>query len=130
MPKVEIDDEFRLNIAKELKEKIEKKLQTGSPQNTIYQAQMLSEEHNTDNLLFLSDKIMREKSIPKDLDLPTMGGLLLFMLYSRSQPNIDQRDLAQIEESIDLNDFKGFFRDPNVKALYVNCFDNSFRIFA
>ena len=49
-----------------------------------------------------------------------MGGLLLFMLYSRPQPNIERRDLAYIEESGDLNDFKGFFRDPNVKSLFVS----------
>lgn len=62
---------------------------------------------------------MTEKYIPKDLDLSNMGGLLVVMLMSRAQPNIEQRDLAYIEESGDLNDFKGFFRDTNVKQLFV-----------
>lgn len=44
-----------------------------------------------------------------------MGALLFFMLQSRAEPNIDKRDLAAIEESTDLFDFKGFFRNPNVK---------------
>lgn len=62
---------------------------------------------------------MTEKYIPKDLELSNMGGLFVFMLKSRAQANIDQRELAYIEESGDLNDFKGFFRDPNVKQLFV-----------
>ncbi len=49
-----------------------------------------------------------------------MGGLLLFMLMSRIKPNIDQKDLAYIEESGDFSEFKGFFRDSNVKKLFVS----------
>lgn len=48
-----------------------------------------------------------------------MGGLLLFMMMSRTKSNIDQRDLAYLEESTDLNDFQGFIRDKNVKQLFV-----------
>ena len=48
-----------------------------------------------------------------------MTGLLLFMMLSRPQPNINERELAWIEESTDLGDFHGFFRDPNVKTLFV-----------
>jgi hypothetical protein len=40
-------------------------------------------------------------------------------LASRSQPNIDPKELAYIEESGDFSDFRGFFRDPKVKELFV-----------
>ena len=48
----------------------------------------------------------------------SLTGLILFMLLSRPQPNIDERDLGWIEESTDFADFTGFFREPKVKALY------------
>ena len=49
-----------------------------------------------------------------------MASLMLFMMVSREKPNIDQRDLAFLEESTDLNDFKGFIRDTSVKQLFVS----------
>ena len=55
-----------------------------------------------------------------------MGSLLLFMLLSRERPNIDQRDLAYLEESTDLNDFQGFIRDPKVKQIFVSSLTHSF----
>lgn len=63
--------------------------------------------------------MQKDKCIDKNLDLLNMTGLLLFMMLSRPQPNINERELAWIEESTDLGDFHGFFRDPNVKTLFV-----------
>jgi hypothetical protein len=40
-----------------------------------------------------------------------MSTLLMLMIGTRPQANIDQKDLAYIEESGDLSDFRGFFRD-------------------
>lgn len=118
MSSIEIDDEFRISIAREAKDRIEKIIsQQKSVQ--IYQPNML----NNDALMRLSDialQIEQQKCIDKNLDLTDLSGLLLLMLLSRDQPNIDQRDLAFIEESGDFGDFNGFFRDANVKTLFVS----------
>ena len=37
----------------------------------------------------LAEKIQKQKFIDKNLELPELTGLLLFMLYTREQPNID-----------------------------------------
>lgn len=63
----------------------------------------------------MSKLICRQQTIPKGVDSTKLGSLLLFMMLSRERPNIDQRDLAYLEDSTDLNDFKGFIRDPKVK---------------
>jgi hypothetical protein len=42
------------------------------------------------------------------------------MLLSREVPNIEERDLAWIDESNDFSEFNGFFRDLSVKGLFVN----------
>jgi hypothetical protein len=50
-----------------------------------------------------------------------MCGLLLFMLLSRSEPNISEADLDWLEQSGGLEftmDANGFFKDQNVKAIF------------
>ena len=61
-----------------------------------------------------------------------LSGLLLFMLLSRSKPNIAERELALIEDSTDMQDMNGFISDPNVKAIFVRFHGLiiSFRIFS
>lgn len=85
---------------------------------------ILSDAASLENLVEITEKIESDKHLPKGLKLPLMGGLLLFMLMSREKPNIDQRDLAYIEESGDFGEFKGFFRDQNVKRLFVRLSSN------
>eukprot|EP00347_Sterkiella_histriomuscorum_P003092 403365623 len=118
---IDLDDEMRINIARELKEKIEKKItsnQINIQQQPLFVTYALTDENSIDELVMLTDQIQTEMSIPKDLDPQMMASLMLFMLVSREKPNIDQRDLVFLEESTDLNDFKGFIRDTSVKQLF------------
>jgi len=55
---------------------------------------------------------------PSDqVDSVTMAALQLLLLQSRSEPNIDQNALKSIEESVDLNEFSGFFSNAAVKSM-------------
>ena len=118
---VKIDDELRISIAEELKNRIEKCLKPGS--SGLYSPNVVLGDDQIEQLSAIATKIQKEKFIDKNLDLTLMTGLLLFMLLSREAPNIEERDLAWIDESNDFSEFNGFFRDLNVKALFV-----SFRI--
>ena len=115
---VQIDDELRVSIATELKERIEKGIVQKQGKN-IYSPNVVLSEEQLDKLSVLAQKVQKDKCIEKNLDMLNMTGLLLFMLLSRSKANIEEKDLAWLEESTDLGDFHGFFRDANVKAIFV-----------
>ena len=51
------------------------------------------------------------------LDQATQAALLLHMLYTREDKNIDETALNFIEESLDLNEFSGLFSDRTVKQI-------------
>ena len=68
----------------------------------------------------IAEQIIRNKCLPKDLQANEMASLVLFMLVSRTSANIDPKELAYIEDSGDLSDFRGFFRDQKVKEIFVN----------
>lgn len=112
-----MDDELRVSIVEELKNRIEKALKPGA---NIYQPNHVLADDQLDQLSAIATKIQKDKFIDKNLDMPTMNGLLLFMLLSRETANIEERDLAWIDESNgDFSEFAGFFRNPKVKSLFV-----------
>lgn len=76
-----------------------------------------------DQLCVIAKKIQKDKFIEKNLDVTVMCGLFLFMLLSREEPNIEEKDLAWIDESNDFSEFNGFFRDLTVRAIFVSVFD-------
>ena len=51
------------------------------------------------------------------LDQQTQASLLLHMLYTREERNIDETALNFIEESLDPEEFKGLFSDRTVKQI-------------
>jgi hypothetical protein len=116
---VQIDDDQRISIAKELKERIEKAFTQTKVQN-LYSPNLVLSEEQLDKLCILSEKIVNDRTIDKSLDLLNLTGLLLFMLLSRPQPNIEAKDLAWIDESNDFTDLNGYFKDPHVKSLIVS----------
>jgi hypothetical protein len=115
---VKIDDELRLSIAEELKNRIEKALKPGV--QNLYSPSAVLGDDQIDQLCSIANKIQKDKFIEKNLDVTVMCGLLLFMMLSREQPNIEEKDLAWIDESNDFSEFNGFFRDLSVKALFVS----------
>ncbi|CDW71466.1 UNKNOWN [Stylonychia lemnae] len=112
---IDIQDEQRIEYAQRLKEKIEKKIQADSYSQPIYSAFTLS---NPQNLMDIAEQIQQYRSIPNDKDVHELGGVLLFLMMSRLQRNIHEKDLVFLEDSADLNDFKGLFRDQFVKKLF------------
>lgn len=117
---VNIDDDFRINIAKELKERIEKAFPQIKRGTFIYDPNQVLSEEQLDRLCMHAENLLKLKTIDKNFDLLNLTGLLLFMLHSRAEPNIQAKDLALIEDSMDLADMNGYIRDKNVKALYVS----------
>lgn len=107
----ELDDGVRIQIAQELKSKIEQKIKAQkSKAPVVYNKRMLDESEEL-KLLRTANKILQENSIPKGLDIVEMGQTLLYMLMGRSKRNIGQAELDFIEKSGSIDDFQGFFKD-------------------
>ena len=51
------------------------------------------------------------------LDQQQQASLLLHMLHSREEKNVDETALDFIEESLDLNEFTGLFSNRTVRQL-------------
>ena len=43
--------------------------------------------------------------------------MMLLLLHSREEPNVGKSELADIEDSIELGEFAGLFRNPAVKKM-------------
>lgn len=85
---------MRLNVVKELREKIQKKinsenqrLKSSGSHVVVYNKRILENAEEL-KLLKVSHSILKENHIPKDLDLTDKGQVLLFMLSSRPERNI------------------------------------------
>jgi hypothetical protein len=81
---VNIDDDFRISIAKELKERIEKAIPSVKKGTYIYVSHQVLSEEQLDRLCVLAETLLKQKTIDKNLDLLNLTGLLLFMLHSRA----------------------------------------------
>jgi hypothetical protein len=115
---IDIPDDFRINIAKELKEKIETKHLPPRGQY-LYEANKVLNDDQLEKLHGFAVTLVQKRLIDKNWDVMTLSGLLLFMLLSRPKHNIAERELALIEDSTDLQDMNGFISDPNVKVIFV-----------
>ena len=51
------------------------------------------------------------------LDQPTQASLLLHLLHTREEKNIDETALNFLEDSLDLGEFSGLFTNPTVKQI-------------
>ncbi len=96
MRPIDIPDDFRINIAKELKEKIESKLP--SKGQYIYEASKVLSDEQLEKLHTHASNLVQQRRIDKNMDVIDLCGLLLFMLLSRPKHNIAER----IEDSTDL----------------------------
>ena len=116
---------MRIQIATELKTKIEKKISSenqkakkqGKKSLVVAYNKRMMDESDQLKLMRTAKKIISDKFIPKDLQLVEMGQTLLFMLQSRKR-NINQTELDSIEMSGSLDNFQGFFSDNNAKQLF------------
>ena len=83
-----LDDQMRIQIATELKTKIEKKIvsenqkakKQGSKTLVVAYNKRMMDESDQLNLMRTAKRIIGDKYIPKDLQLVEMGQTLLFML--------------------------------------------------
>jgi len=68
------------------------------------------------NLVILANQLASEYDGDlMALDQQTQASLLLHMLYTREERNIDETALNFIEESLDPDEFKGLFSNRTVK---------------
>lgn len=87
----ELDDGMRIQIAQELKSKIEQRIRSqkrsSGTQAVIYKKGMMD---NSEQLTFLriANRILQDNSIPNGLSMEEQGQTLLYMLQSRSKRNI------------------------------------------
>jgi hypothetical protein len=120
----ELDDAMRLEITKVLRQKIEQNIKTqnqklkATGQKVVVYTKRTIDDSEEIKLLRISHRILQENSIPNGLDIVEKGQTLLYMLSSRSKRNIAQSDLDFIEKSGSLDDFQGFFKDPNAKNIF------------
>jgi len=109
---------MRVQIAIELKEKIENKLTNPKNKPKVLYTRTVIDDEDERNLLNIALHILNEKSIPSQLDLSMYGKTLFYLLKSRTEQNIGKMELSFIDKSGSLDDFPGFFADPKVRQLY------------
>jgi len=96
----------------------------GAGQHVVVYTKRTIDDSEEIKLLRISHRILQENSIPNGLDIVEKGQTLLYMLSSRSKRNIAQSDLDFIEKSGSLDDFQGFFKDPNAKSIFDEILDH------
>lgn len=118
---LDMDDNLRLSIVKELKDKIEFNIKNNQVKQ-LYLQDIFEKKEDIHNIRDLANEIKTSKSLRKNLLSQDLGKLMIYMLKSRSQPNIDQSSLSYIEESGEFNDLKSFFKEKIVKDIFVSYF--------
>ena len=114
---VRISDAFRFELASELISSLQAVIKSGNTASLSDVASIVNQMKNQKTILYLVDIKERAKGdaemieLPKDKEFDTIAksALLLSVLQSRPESNVNTNVLNQLEESADLGDLQGFF---------------------
>jgi hypothetical protein len=122
---VVISDDVRLEIANEICLSLQSALKSNNTAALSDVAAIVNTMKKEQTLTFLKDIADRAKGdaemveLPsdRDFDITAKSALLLFVLQSRTQSNVNLNALKQLEESASFDELQSFFTNNKVKSM-------------